>query len=244
MTVGDGRIVDAHHRKHEVGGAGEERLARRLGLGDAEGPLDQAQPFAVEQRDQAEPGDAVQDAGVGLARHHLAGTGDDPGIARGAFGHLAVAVDLPRLIGAGLLRLLLAERVGQQRYRFDVGPRPADVGYGNDADAFLDEARMGAAMAARRHDDARSRALWESEVARRGAAADLQVDDAVAHAVAADDLAHHRLERRLAHRPGDAQLAERASQPLQMRRLVDQRAAAAGDDLVDGTGELEAPSLP
>src|SRR5216683_8268040 len=76
MTVADRDIVDAHHRKHEVGGAGEERFARRLGLGDAEGPLDQAQPFAVEQRDQAEPRDAVQDAGIGLARHHFTGTGE------------------------------------------------------------------------------------------------------------------------------------------------------------------------
>src|SRR6185437_7283792 len=77
----------------------------------------------------------------------------------------------------------------------------------------------------------------------RGAAADLQVDEAVAHAVAPDDLAHHRLERRLAHRPGDAQLAERAAEPLQMRGLVDEIAASDRDHLVNRVGKLEAAIL-
>ncbi len=51
-------------------------------------------------------------------------------------------------------------------------------------------------------------------VARRAAAGDLQIDDAGIDAVAADDLAHDDFERRVADRRRDAQLGERAVQPV------------------------------
>ena len=41
-AVADRRAVDAHDRQQIGRGAGEEGLARRLGLGDGEGPLDEA----------------------------------------------------------------------------------------------------------------------------------------------------------------------------------------------------------
>ena len=45
------------------------------------------------------------------------------------------------------------------------------------------------------------------------------------------------------HRPGDAQLAQRAVEPVDVRRLVDQLAVAHADDLVDAVGELVAAIL-
>ncbi len=80
---------------------------------------------------------------------------DDPGIARGALGHVAVAIDLPGLEGARLLGLLLAERIGQQRDRFDVGPRPADIGDGDDAHALGQQLGIGQPLAPRGDDEAR-----------------------------------------------------------------------------------------
>ena len=78
----------------------------------------------------------------------------------------------------------------------------------------------------------------------RGAARHLQVDEAVAHAVAPDGLAHHA-------RPGAASLigwamrsspSERASR-CHVPRLVDQPAVAHLAHLIDGVGELEAAIL-
>ena len=49
---------------------------------------------------------------VGPPGHHGVIGSDDPGIGRSAFGHIALAVDLPSLEGAGFLGELLAEHVG------------------------------------------------------------------------------------------------------------------------------------
>ena len=83
----------------------------------------------------------------------------------------------------------------------------------------------------------------EGVVAPRDAAGDLQIDQAVADAVAAHDLAQHDAQRRRAHRPRDAELAERALEPRHVPRLVDQPAAANLADLVDAVGELVAAIL-
>jgi hypothetical protein len=45
------------------------------------------------------------------------------------------------------------------------------------------------------------------------------------------------------HRPGDAQLAQRAVEPVDVRALVDQPAVALPHHLVDAVGELVAAIL-
>ncbi len=80
-------------------------------------------------------------------------------------------------------------------------------------------------------------------IARRHAPGHLNVDDAVAHAIAAQHLAHHGLERRLTHRRRDLELRERAPEALQMQALVHQAPALDRDHLVDAVGELVAAIL-
>ncbi len=97
---------------------------------------------------------------------------------------------------------------------------------------------------ARRHDEARRhRHRRESVVAPRHAAADLQIDDAVADAVARHHLAQHDAERARRHRHADAQFGERALQPLEMAPLVDQATAPHLADFIDAVGELIAAIL-
>jgi DNA-binding YbaB/EbfC family protein len=56
--------------------------------------------------------------------------------------------------------------------------------------------------------------------------------------LALHDFAQHDRERGVADRRRDAQLVERAVQPSQMRFLVEEPAAAHGDDLVDAVRKL------
>src|SRR6185437_13894967 len=81
------------------------------------------------------------------------------------------------------------------------------------------------------------------EVARRRAARDLEIDEALLDAVAARDLGEHGLQRGIAHRCGDLDLAERAMEPPQMKLFIDEPAGANGDDLVAPIGELIAAIL-
>ncbi len=53
----------------------------------------------------------------------------------------------------------------------------------------------------------------------------------------------HELERGERHRLGDAQFTQRALQPRQMTRRVDQPAVADLADLIDAVGELIAAIL-
>ena len=76
-------------------------------------------------------------------------------------------------------------------------------------------------------------------IARRGAAGDLQIEDAVADPVAAQRRARGPSQRRVRHRPRNRQFAQRALKPREMRRFVDEAAAGDGPDLIDAIGELE-----
>ena len=77
----------------------------------------------------------------------------------------------------------------------------------------------------------------------RHAAGDLQIDDAVADAVARDDLAQHDAERGKRHRHADAQFVERALEPRHVAPLVDQPPSPHLADFVDAVGELIAAIL-
>ena len=80
-------------------------------------------------------------------------------------------------------------------------------------------------------------------VAARHAAADLQIDDAPTHAVAANDFVQHDAERGRLHRHGDAKLGERELKPRHMPALVDQVTAPHLADFIDAVGELIAAVL-
>ena len=96
----------------------------------------------------------------------------------------------------------------------------------------------------RRDDDARQRARRRKRVvAPRDAARHLQIDEAVVHAVARDRLAQHDAEHVARHRHRDAQLAERAFEPVHVAALVDQPPSPHLAHLVDAVGELVAAIL-
>jgi len=80
-------------------------------------------------------------------------------------------------------------------------------------------------------------------VAARHAAGDLQIDDAIADAVARHHFAQDHAERRDRHRHADAQLAERALQALDMTLLVDEAASPHLADFIDAVGKLVAAIL-
>ena len=98
-------------------------------------------------------GDAGQDVVGKFPRHEDALSRHDPGIGRGALGHLPFAVDLPGLVGPLLHRALLAEHIGQQCQRFYIAALPADVGNADHGDAVLQDAgRQGSETFGRRHE--------------------------------------------------------------------------------------------
>ena len=68
-TVADRVAIDADDRQQLDRGAGHKSLARRLGLGHGERPLDQAVALAADDVEDREPSDAVQDRVVGLTGH-------------------------------------------------------------------------------------------------------------------------------------------------------------------------------
>ena len=80
-------------------------------------------------------------------------------------------------------------------------------------------------------------------VARRNAPRNLQVDEALAHAVAAGRLLQHHLQRGAAHGRGDLQFREAALEALEVARGVSKPPAENGPDLVDAVGELVAAIL-
>ncbi len=80
-------------------------------------------------------------------------------------------------------------------------------------------------------------------VAPGDAARHLHVDQPVAQAVLAHQLADDEAQRVARHRPVDAQLLQRAVEPVDVWLLVDQLAVADAHDLVDAVGELVAAIL-
>ena len=155
---------------------------------------------------------------------------------------MTVTVDEPCLLGAALARRLFRQHVGQQRNRFDIDPLPAIVGHGNYGDAVGGGSLVagGIEIAGGHHHAGPGFRRREGMVAARHAARDLQVDDTVAHPVAANAFAHHDRQRRLRHRHLDAQLVERAAQAGHVAPGIDDAAAAHLADFVDPVGELVA----
>src|SRR5581483_8157517 len=244
-TVADRLAVDLHDRHDDVGGRGDEGLARGLGLGHAERTLDELDVLALEQIDQRRAGDAAQDGVVDLAGDEAAVAVDDPGIGGGAFRDVAVLVDEPCLLGPLGARGLLGERSGKQHHRLDVAASPADVGHGLDGDAG-----GGAGLQPRRRHAARQAhhgrlhvRRRKQEVARPRPARHLQIDEPVADAVAPDGLAQHAAPGRPRHGLRDAQLGERAGEAGHVARLVDELPVLHFAHLVDGIAELEAAIL-
>jgi hypothetical protein len=80
-------------------------------------------------------------------------------------------------------------------------------------------------------------------IAPRDPARHLQIHDPVAHPVARDRLSEHVAERAARHRHGDAQLLERALEPVHVAALVDEAPAPHLAHLVDAVGELVAAIL-
>ena len=80
-------------------------------------------------------------------------------------------------------------------------------------------------------------------VAPRHTAGDLQIDEAIAHAVACHRLAQDDAEHIAMHRHRDAQLFQRAFKPVHVAARVDQPPAPHLADLVDAVGELVAAVL-
>ena len=80
-------------------------------------------------------------------------------------------------------------------------------------------------------------------IAARHSAGDLQVDDAVAHAIAVEAFAHDDSQRSIGHGHWDAKLMQRAAQARDVALLVDDMAVADLADLVDTIGELVAAIL-
>ena len=173
-------------------------------------------------------------------RDQLAVAADDPGIRRGTFGDAALRIDQPGFARAAVARGLLGQHIRQQRDRFDVDALPADIGHGDDGDAlFRQLLEPRAIVAARGHDQGRLRVRRRKwKIAPRDAAGDLQIDDAVAHAIAPHGFAHHDRQRRRRHRARDAQFGERAIEPRHMTALVDQTPCPHLADFVDAVGEL------
>src|SRR5690606_4908801 len=90
-----------------------------------------------------------------------------------------------------------------------------------------------------RDDDAGRYILGEGVIARGGAARDLDIDQAVAHPVAADGFTQYDAQRLGRHGNVDAQLGQAARQPAQVALIVSQPAVKHRPDLIDAVGELK-----
>jgi hypothetical protein len=106
------------------------------------------------------------------------------------------------------------------------------------ASAATRSTRLGGDHHGRRHGG-----IGEGVVARGDAAGDLQIDHALAHLVAADGLAQHHGQGRLAHRMGDLQFVQAAPQAREVAGRVGQLAAEHRPHLVDAVGQLVAAIL-
>ncbi len=76
-------------------------------------------------------------------------------------------------------------------------------------------------------------------IALHRAARDLEIEQPVGDAVAAQQLAHYQLQRRASHRRGDADLADGALEPVKMLLLVADVSAAHREHFIDRVPELQ-----
>src|SRR5262249_40074205 len=80
-------------------------------------------------------------------------------------------------------------------------------------------------------------------VARRRTPRDLEVNERIAEAIAADRLLQDVTERGKADGQPQLNLGKRALKPRQMALQIDEPAMAPGDHLINGIGELKAAIL-
>src|SRR5262249_11665295 len=99
---------------------------------------------------------------------------------------------------------------------------------------------VSAAIEAAGGDDHGDRRLagWKSVVAPGDPAGDLEIDEAVTHAVARDCFTQHHAQRRIRHGSGHVQRLERAVQARHVPPFVDQVPVADLADLVNAVGKL------
>src|SRR6185312_6428206 len=144
-----------------------------------------------------------------------------------------------------LARRLLRQHVRQQGHRFDVDALPADVGNRHNGDAIGRQLFKSCNIAvAGGDDDSRPyRCDRKRKVARRSAAGDLQIDNAVSDTIAAHGFAQDDAERSKRHRLRHSQFTQRAVQPGKMAALIDELAAFYLTDLIVAVGELIAAIL-
>src|SRR5262245_42711083 len=239
-AVADWLAVDLYHRHDEVRRRCDEGLPRALGFLDAEGTLDEFDPLSLQEVDERGAGDAAQDGVVDLPRHQPTLTVDDPGGRCCSLRDVAAGIDKPSLLGPLRAGRLLGKGGWQQHYGFDVAPSPARVGHGLDGNAdrrrCLEPRKRHRPRQA--HDGGDHAIRREQKVARPRTARHLQIDEAVAHAIAPDRLAHDARPGARRH-GGDAQLIERAGQALHMPRFVDEAPASHFAHLIDGIADLE-----
>ena len=188
----------------------------------------------------------AQDVGVGVAgAEHAVGLSTIQALVEAPSVIRPSSSTNQALRGPGLACGLFGQGVGQQADGLDVAAAPAVVRQGDHAHALrrLGLGRGvidGLAVTTTLGGVADSGKAWS-----RGAvsARDLQIDDAVAHAVAAHGLAQDDEKRRLAHRRGGSGARRDCAQPRQMALRVGQLAVEDGPDLIDAVGELKAAIL-
>ena len=145
----------------------------------------------------------------------------------------AVCIDEPGVVGTGIECGLLGHRCAQQADRLDVTASPANVWQRHDREATLGKCRIDNCLRLTERHNGWYGVSRKREIARRGTAADLQVDNALGDSVSADELADNRQPLGAGVRFGDANLSKRSAEPAKMRVEIHQLAVQYRDDFVD-----------
>ena len=242
-SVADRLAVDRHDGHGDRGGAGEEGLARALRLVRRERSF-------LEAKAELAPATSISAARVTPCR--IASSACRVTSAPSAV-TIQALVDAPSVTNPARSTnqasnapasraACLASTFGSKLQRLDVRARPSLVRQRDHRDAGRGSRRADGRVERSRATTTRPGFVAvgrKAVIAPRRAAADLQIDEAVAHAVPPHDLAHDEPQRRLADRPGDPHRGKRAREAGEMARLLDQRAAADLADLVDAVAEGE-----
>ena len=109
---------------------------------------------------------------------------DNEGTRRASLRHESV-LDQPGLLRSGLLGRLLGENLREQVDRLDIPPLPALIRHGDHGDPLLRRRRIRDGLGLREHRDRGLGVLRKEEIPFGNAAGDLEVDEALRHAVSA-----------------------------------------------------------
>src|SRR5215469_12420402 len=170
---------------------------------------------------------------------------DKPDIGRRRLGDNAMGIDEPSVTRAALERRLPGQHVRQKSDCLDVDAAPAVI-----RDRYHRYSPLGERFIACFVECAcRDHKAWpyfvrrKSMITPRDAARNLQIDNAVADAVASDHFAYDNAERARGHRHADVQFAKRALKPFQVPPPVDQLAAPHLAYFINAIAELIAAIL-